>query len=122
MTAATTHSVTRETHSDNPTRSRSTQPGSSLDVHALARSVVLRVGTNTSKGMGWFGFTDPFTSVNSSVVASIHEIDGNGSPVRGSAALSVLSVIPGNGRLDVSVWVQWDSPLPWRVTFFIGAD
>ncbi|WP_405891451.1 hypothetical protein OG427_39280 [Streptomyces sp. NBC_00133] len=104
---------------DSPSIDATSEPPPAVGVRTLASSVQLRVGTNRSNGTHWAGFTDPFSKTSSVVVASVMEIDGNNNPVKGAAPIRVMNLIPGNGRIDVMVAVDWDSALSWRIEFVI---
>ena len=50
---------------------------------------------------------------------TVWTFDGKDNPVKGAAPIRVMNLIPGNGRIDVMVAVDWDSALSWRIEFVI---
>ncbi|MEU4615236.1 hypothetical protein [Streptomyces umbrinus] len=104
---------------DSPTTAAVSESPSEIEPLAEATSVQLRVGTARHEGRSWKGFTDPFTKTTSVVVAHAEELL-NGAPVKGQAPIRVSNIIPGNGKIDCLIEVEWDSPLTYRVKFLIA--
>jgi hypothetical protein len=77
--------------------------------------------------MDFFGNGDfirlsiPFGSVtpNTVVTGSITEIDGDGLPFLGDAALELHNVAPRDHFVDVVAAVLWDNPLNYRINLAI---
>ncbi len=104
---------------DSPTTAATPESSSGAEPGIVAASVQLRFGTARHEGRSWVGFTDPFTTTSSVVVAHAEELLNN-APVKGQAPIRVSNIIPGNGRIDCLIEVEWDSPLTYRVRFVIG--
>ncbi|MFJ3216512.1 hypothetical protein ACIPLC_11390 [Kitasatospora sp. NPDC086801] len=52
--------------------------------------------------------------IDSTVVITASEIDGNGHRFVGAAPFQVSSIAPGNGVVTFKINIGWSSPLPMR--------
>ena len=124
---------------DSPSIDATSEPPPAVGVRTLASSVQLRVGTNRSNGTAWAGgevFKAAWEKGNlgadgtsAQLINALYTFKGETlggltppltyAPVKGAAPIRVMNLIPGNGRIDVMVAVDWDSALSWRIEFVI---
>jgi len=71
---------------------------------------------NLANGVSDRGFSFP-ANVNSRVMASVSELNGNFVPFMGQAGIVVSNVVPQNGGAMVKFNNTWPHPLNVRVSF-----
>lgn len=57
--------------------------------------------------------------IDSTVVITASEIDGNGNRFVGGAPFQVSSIAPGNGVVTFRINIGWGSPLPMRTDVLV---
>ena len=71
------------------------------------------------RGLIDFRLEDGDVHADYKVVASITEVDRDGSPKTGAACLMIYSVSPGEGEIWVKLEIKWVNDLHYKLTFFI---
>ncbi|MFF9021264.1 hypothetical protein [Streptomyces eurythermus] len=74
-----------------------------------------------SPGNGTWNLQIPWNviGVNSTVLITASEIDGNGNRFVGDAAFQVSSIAPANGVVTFKISIGWGSPLPMRTDVLV---
>lgn len=78
------------------------------------------VGSGQMKTMAHRIFTEtipmPGITPGNNVVASLTEVDVNGNPFIGNAAMKIYNVAPRNGDIQVRGEVDWDEDIDIRIS------
>jgi len=85
-----------------------------------ATSIYWGMQSVTTRGFRTLNFSFPGkVKHDSQVCVSMTELDGNGRPFTGLAAMQVHNVVPFDGSVNVTHNVGWDSPIRVRFNFII---
>ncbi|MEE1738790.1 hypothetical protein [Streptomyces sp. BE147] len=82
---------------------------------------VWRAWWTWTPGNGTFNLQLPWNviGINSTVVITASEIDGNGNRFVGGAPFQVSSIAPSNGLVTFKINIGWSSPLPMRTDVLV---
>ncbi|MEV8291282.1 hypothetical protein AB0P45_06660 [Streptomyces niveus] len=109
-----------ESSATNTPRIESSSPAADRDREAAAIGgnvgAVWRAWWTWTPGNGTFNLQLPWNviGVDSTVVVTASEIDGNGRRIVGAAPFQVSSIAPSGGLVTFKINIGWSSPLPMR--------